>query len=189
MTDAPDLPTALHPDELAGQLRDVILDHVQKMRTPWAQVPAAEQKAYIQTVSDNSVELIDKCLDCIMSVGDVVVLDVTANDIIEKSESIQTKINIPKTGETCKLMSGRAHKPMKLSFAPQREKVRDLGKAPEAEADQPTMFQSDDEVIGRPQAKSAPMLPSPTASKPKAAKKAGNGRRRKVASKPSLQLA
>lgn len=142
-TDAPQLA----PSELAGQLRDLILNYVKKQRTLWDQMPAAEQKAYIDNASRDAVQIIDGCLDCILVDGDGAVVDATANDVVFKKESIQTKINVNYGGENAELLRKSAHKPVKLVFAPQRDKVRDLGETPKPDDDQPSMFSGDDEVM------------------------------------------
>lgn len=187
MNDVPDIPSALSPDELAGQLRDVILDHVQKLRTPWASLPAAEQKAYIKTVSDNAVQLIDGCLDCMLAEGGTT-LDAACHDVRIKKDSIMATISIDRGEQFAELLQKAAHKPVKIAFAAHRDKLVSLGKVPEADADQPEIFKDDDDVIGRPT--SAPMLPSPMATKPKTTRRQStNGRRRKTAPKATMELA
>lgn len=145
--DVPALPGILHPDQLAAQIRDYILSHVHSLRVPWNQLPAAEQKAYIESASANAVEFVDNCLDCILVDGKGVIVDATANDVVFKKESIQTRVNVQYGTENSDLFKSVAHKPIKLVFAPQRDKVRDLGTTPKPDVDQPEMFASDDEVM------------------------------------------
>lgn len=175
----PDLPGVMHPDQLAGQLRDIILAHVQGMRCPWNDLPAAEQKAYIDSASQQAVEIIDNCLDCILVDGKGVIVDATANDVVFKKESIQTRINVQYGADNSQLFKSAAHKPIKLVFAPQRDKVRDLGATPKPASDQPAMFDDESDVVrGKSTAKhiSEVIPPKPRARrgrKPKAAQDDG----------------
>jgi hypothetical protein len=117
------------------------------MRTSWADLPAAEQKAYIDNASRDAVQFVDMCLDCILVDGGGVVVNATANDVTFKKESIQTRINIQYGAENTELLKSAAHKPIKLVFAPQRDKVRSLGASPKPDVDQPEMFDDEEGVI------------------------------------------
>lgn len=158
----------LSPSGLAGHLRDAILEIVQDQRVIWREMPAAEQKAYIENAGRTALELIDGCLDCILVDGDGVVVEASANDVVFKKESIQTKINVQYEGENAELLRSAAHKPVKLVFAPQRDKVRDLGETPEPDLDQPEMFATPEEVMSAP----------PTSAKVEESTKTKRGARR-----------
>ncbi len=188
--------TELSPDNLAGDLRNSLVQQMKDMRTAFNDLSEAEQKAEIDNLERISLQLVEQVIDIVTEDGSTQ-LNISVHKVGINKETIEAKVSIDRDEEFAELLTKGAHKPAKISFAANREGFMRVGDRPAADPDQPAMFT--DEVEGsnvqkleRPQPSSAPMgetgndKPAKPARQRKprtAAKKAGGG------AKKTLQLA